>query len=144
MALLLERGEGLLRKKGETMSEKTAEKKPKATKTKTKTTTKKKSTDKASSQRDSKGRFIKGESGNPGGRPKLPDEFKKYAEKAPKELWEIATDEDTNKTLRASILEWFSEMYYGKATQQVDIDADTKVSGIRPVKFEGVLDEWSK
>lgn len=138
------RGEGLLRKKGEKMSEKTAEKKPKVTKAKTKTTAKKKSTNKTGALRDSNGRFIKGESGNPGGRPKLPDEFKKYAEKAPKELWEIATDEDTNKTLRASILEWFSEMYYGKATQQVDIDADTKVSGIRPVKFEGVLDEWSK
>ena len=138
------RGEGLLRKKGEKMSEKTAEKKPKVTKAKTKTTAKKKSTNKTGALRDSNGRFIKGESGNPGGRPKLPDEFKKYAEKAPAELWEIAIDPDANKTLRASILEWFSEMYYGKAVQQVGIDAEAKVAGVTPVKFEGVLDEWAK
>lgn len=126
------------------MSEKTAEKKPKVTKAKTKTTAKKKSTNKTGALRDSNGRFIKGESGNPGGRPKLPDKFKKYAEKAPAELWAIATDPETNTTLSASILEWFSEMYYGKARQQVDLDAETKLSGITEVKFEGVLDEWAK
>ena len=126
------------------MSEKKDEKKSKVTKTKTKTATKKKAASKTNSQRDSKGRFIKGESGNPGGRPKLPDEFKGYAEKAPAELWKLATDDETNKVLRASILEWFSEMYYGKARQQVDLEAETKLSGITEVKFEGVLDEWAK
>ena len=126
------------------MSEKTAEKKPKNTKAKEKSVTKKKSSNKTDSQRDSKGRFVKGESGNPGGRPKLPDQFKNYAEKSPAELWKIATDDETSKVLRASIFEWFAEMYYGKARQQVDVDAETKVSGVTEVKFEGVLDEWAK
>ena len=126
------------------MSEKKDEKKSKVTKAKTKVNTKKKDANKTTSQRDSKGRFIKGESGNPGGRPKISEDFKNYAEKSPAELWKIVQDEETSKVLKANILMWFSEMYYGKARQQMDVDAQQTLTGTTAVKFEGVLDEWAQ
>lgn len=126
------------------MGEKKVTKKQEATKAKATGVKKKKPAKEGAVERDEKGRFAPGKSGNPGGRPKLSDEFRGYAEKAPAELWKIATDEETSKVLRSSILEWFTEMFYGKARQQVDLDADAKISGITEVKFEGELEKWSE
>lgn len=95
-------------------------------------------------KRNSKGQFEKGESGNPSGRPKLGEDFIKFAKASPSELWAIVQDEDTGKSLKASILMWFSEMYYGKSRQQLDIDAESKISGVTEVRFEGELNEWSE
>ena len=126
------------------MSEKKTIKKKEVSKASGKDTKKKKTPEKSNLTRNEKGQFIKGQSGNPGGRPKISEDFKKYAEKSPAELWEIVQDEETNKSLKASILMWFSEMYYGKSRQQVDIDANQNLVGTTAIKFEGELEEWAK
>lgn len=95
-------------------------------------------------ERDSRGRFKKGECGNPGGRPKIPDELKEYAVDSFKRLKEIANDPDTPVRVKADIEKWFVEMTYGKSRQQVDIDADVQNTGKVTVEFEGELDEWSR
>lgn len=94
--------------------------------------------------RGSDGRFKKGNNANPRGRAKLPDNFKDYAEKAPDELMNIATSEDTPVKVRADILKWFSEMWFGKAPQALDLEGKIENSGTQTVKFEGVLEEWSQ
>lgn len=126
------------------MSEKKVIKKQEATKSKATGTKKKKSTKACTTPRNEKGQFIKGESGNPGGRPKLSDEFKNYAEKSPAELWKIVQDPETGKTLKASICMWFGEMYFGKARQQVDMKAEGELTDTVKVSFEGDVAEWSE
>lgn len=93
--------------------------------------------------RDKAGRFVKGQSGNPGGRPSLPAELKEYAREAPMRLRQIADETDSPK-LKADIEKWFAEMYYGKAGQRVEVDGNMNTTGTTTVEFTGVLDEWSK
>lgn len=95
-------------------------------------------------ERDSKGRFIKGTSGNPRGRAPLPKKFKEYAEKAPDELWAMANAERTPAKVRADILKWMAEMWFGKAPQALDLDGKLGNGGTMKVKFEGKLAEWSE
>ena len=94
--------------------------------------------------RDKQGRFVKGQSGNPKGRPSLPKEIKTYAEQSPKRLREIADDANTPVKLKAEIEKWFFEIYYGKAAQQVTLDGEVGTTGATVVKFEGELAEWAK
>ena len=94
--------------------------------------------------RDKQGRFVKGQSGNPNGRPSLHPDIKKYAEGSPKRLRAIADDKDTPVRLKAEIEKWFAEMYYGKSPQQVDLSGEVSNTGTTTIKFEGELDEWSK
>ena len=94
--------------------------------------------------RDKQGRFVKGQSGNPKGRPSLAPEIKKYAEQAPDRLKAIADDPTTPVRLRAEIEKWFAEMYYGKSPQQVSVDGEMNTTGTTVVKFEGELAEWAK
>lgn len=94
--------------------------------------------------RDKQGRFIKGESGNPKGRPTLPPEIKEYAQQAPGRLRAIADDKNTPARLKAEIEKWFAEMYYGKSAQQVTLDGELNSSGVTTVKFEGELEKWAK
>lgn len=95
-------------------------------------------------ERDSKGRFVKGKSGNPRGRAPLPKNFKEYAEQAPDELWAIANAEGTPVKVRADILKWMSEMWFGKAPQALDLDGKVDTGGVQTIKFEGQLEEWSE
>ena len=95
-------------------------------------------------ERDSGGRFVKGKSGNPRGRAKLPPNFKNYAKQAPDELWAIANAEDTPTKVKADILKWFTEMWFGKAPQALNLDGAVETGGVQVIKFEGVLDEWSQ
>ena len=95
-------------------------------------------------KRNSKGQFVKGESGNPRGRAPLPPDFKEYAENAPAELWAIANDLETPAKVRADILKWMSEMWYGKAPQALDLDGKVDTGSSVKVEFKGKLAEWSE
>lgn len=94
--------------------------------------------------RDGQGRFIKGSSGNPGGRPGIPAELRQYAKTAPDKLIAIAEDETTPVKVRADIYKWFAEMSFGKPGQQVAVSGDINNNAVTIVRFEGELAEWAK
>lgn len=94
--------------------------------------------------RDKTGKFVKGQSGNPGGRPKKPIELEMYAKDAPAKLRAIADDPNTPIKIRADIEKFFFEAVYGKAPQAIDLDGKVENTGTQVVKFEGVLEEWSE
>ena len=89
---------------------------------------------KAPANRDKAGRFVKGQSGNPNGRPKKPVELELYAKDAPKNLRAIADDPATPVKIKADIEKFFFEAVYGKAAQAVDLNGDLNV---KPVVFAG-------
>lgn len=99
---------------------------------------------KAPANRDESGRFVKGVSGNPSGRPKKPVELEMYAKDAPAKLRAIADDPNTPVRIRADIEKFFFEAVYGKAPQAIDLDGKVESTGTQVVKFEGVLEEWSE
>ena len=90
------------------------------------------------------GKFKKGYSGNPGGRPKKPPELEMYAKDAPAKLRAIADDPDTPVKIKADIEKFFYEAVYGKAPQALDIEGKVENNATTTIKFEGALDEWSK
>lgn len=99
---------------------------------------------KAPANRDKTGRFVKGQSGNPSGRPKKPVELEMYAKDAPAKLRAIADDPKTPVKIRADIEKFFFEAVFGKASQAIDLDGKLENTGTQVVEFRGVLDEWSK
>ena len=94
-------------------------------------------------KRNAKGQFEKGTSGNPNGRPGIPSVLKEYARTSPERLKKIAQDENTPLKLKVDIEKWMFEIVYGKAPQQVDMNAEVKGNAVT-VKFEGELKEWAK
>jgi hypothetical protein len=46
--------------------------------------------------------------------------------------------------VRADIEKWFAEMWYGKSPQALDLEGKVESLGTQTIKFEGVLDEWSR
>lgn len=94
--------------------------------------------------RDKAGRFVKGVSGNPSGRPKKPPELEIYAKDAPAKLRAIADDPDTPVKIRADIEKFFYEAVYGKAPQAIDLEGKMETTGVKTIKFEGALEEWSE
>ena len=92
--------------------------------------------------RTASGRFAKGKSGNPGGRPPKPKIIETYAKESPEKLYAIATDPETPKRLQSEIWKFFYEAQYGKAKQAVDMEVEN--TGVAVVKFEGELAEWAK
>lgn len=85
--------------------------------------------------RDKSGRFVKGQSGNPNGRPKKPFELEQYAKEAPAKLRAIADDPKTPIKIKADIEKFFFEAIFGKAAQAVDMNAEVNM---QPVIFTGV------
>lgn len=98
----------------------------------------------APQNRTESGRFKKGVSGNPGGRPKKPVELEMYAKEAPAKLRAIADDPKTPVKIKADIEKFFFEAVYGKAAQAVDIDGKLDGGSTTVVKFEGAIAEWAK
>lgn len=94
--------------------------------------------------RTESGKFKKGFSGNPGGRPKKPVELERYAKDAPAKLRAIADDPATPVKIKADIEKFFYEAVYGKAPQALDIEGKMENTGTQVIQFEGVLDEWSR
>lgn len=99
---------------------------------------------KSGPKRKPNGQFAPGESGNPRGRTPLPPEFKHYAAEAPERLRAIADDPETPIKIKADIERWFAEMWYGKAPQALDLDGKVESGGVQTIRFEGILEEWSK
>jgi hypothetical protein len=94
--------------------------------------------------RDKTGRFVKGQSGNPGGRPKKPIELEQYAKDAPAKLRAIADDPATPVKIKADIEKFFFEAVYGKAPQAIDLEGKMESSGTTVVEFKGEIAEWAK
>lgn len=89
-------------------------------------------------------RTAKGHSKNPRGRVPLSAEFRAYAAQAPERLRAIADDPETPVKVKADIERWFAEMWFGKSPQALGLEGEVKSTGTRVVRFEGVLDEWSR
>ena len=93
-------------------------------------------------ERDAKGRFTKGKSGNPGGRGKKDKTIEEYGKRAPEKLIAIAQDVKTPVKIRAEIWRWFAEMTFGKPKPLSE--SGQNAEGLTDIKFEGELDKWSK
>lgn len=94
--------------------------------------------------RDSSGRFVKGQSGNPRGRAPLPEGFKDYASQAPARLRAICDDPATPVKVKADIEKWFAEMYFGKSPQALDLEGKLENTGTTVIEFKGEIAEWAK
>ena len=75
-----------------------------------------------------------GQSGNPGGRPNIPDEVKKLlaegADKAIRFWLDTLGNEEANMTHRLTAAEKLAAYGFGKPKEIIDMDIDGKVTGI--------------
>lgn len=96
------------------------------------------------SNRDKTGKFVKGKSGNPNGRPQIPEDVKKMLKaatpKAAKLLIDTVTDEKANINVRLDAAKEILNRVYGKATQPIDGDLDTTLR----VVLEGELKDYAE
>lgn len=94
--------------------------------------------------RDKTGKFAKGTSGNPKGRPKVPDEvrrlFREATPDAARFLIETMRDENVRFETRVDCANKIIERVYGKPNQPIDADIDAAVTFV----LEGELSEYAK
>lgn len=85
----------------------------------------------AAENRPITGKFEKGQSGNPGGRPKVSEDVKTMlkaaAPEAVKLLTETMKDEKVKTDLRIRCAETIMDRVYGKAVQPIEGSVDNKV-----------------
>lgn len=94
--------------------------------------------------RDKSGKFVKGKSGNPSGRPKIPEEVKKMLREATPGaallLIETVSNENADLRLRLDAAKEILNRVYGKAAQPIDGDVDTTLKVI----LEGELKKYAE
>lgn len=85
--------------------------------------------------------FQPGQSGNPGGRPKMPEEFKELAKKYSLPALKVAISIMENPKEKASdrlrAVELIQDRAYGKPKQDVGIEGDMTFTIIKPVLPSG-------
>lgn len=81
--------------------------------------------------RDKNGQFVKGNNGNPGGRPKVPDEVKAMLKAAAPDAVKLLTETMKNPKVRTDLrircAETVMDRVYGKAVQPIEGNMDNKV-----------------
>ena len=94
--------------------------------------------------RDEAGKFKKGKSGNPGGRPKVPDTVKKMLKSAAPDavrlLIETISNEGAAMNHRLDAAKEILNRVYGKAAQPIDGELDTTLK----IVLEGDLKDYAK
>ena len=94
--------------------------------------------------RDEAGKFKKGKSGNPGGRPKVPDSVKKMLKRAAPDavrlLIETISNESTTMNYRLDAAKEILNRVYGKAAQPIDGELDTTLK----IVLEGELRDYAE
>lgn len=94
--------------------------------------------------RGSDGRFVKGVSGNPGGRPKKSARLLEMGEYAEEKMFEMMQNPKTPRGIRVDLYKYVHDKAFGRATQAVDMEAKGKMDMSTSIKFEGALDDWSE
>lgn len=97
---------------------------------------------KNTAERNEKGQFQKGASGNPAGRPKKPITAKEYGIAAYARIADIAANSE-NEKMRFDANKWLAEMAFGKPTQAAEIEGNMSAGTIK-VEFGDTLSEWAK
>lgn len=94
-----------------------------------------------------KGRWKKGESGNPNGRPKIPEDvkeaFKNATPKAIETLQTILDNPEARDGDKIRAAEIILDRAWGKPTQSMELDGKVDTAPT-VITFAGELDEWSK
>ena len=103
-----------------------------------------KSAPKQSQNRGSDGRFVKGVSGNPGGRPRKSDRLLEMGYYAEEKMFEMMQNPKTPRGQRIDLYKYVHDKAFGKATQAVDVEGKGGINVSTSIKIEGALDEWSE
>lgn len=94
--------------------------------------------------RDKAGHFLKGVSGNPNGRPKIPDDVKRMLKEASldatKLLIDTIADESANISYRLDAAKEVLNRVYGKSTQPIDGEIDAAIR----VMLSGEAEDYAK
>lgn len=86
--------------------------------------------------------FAKGQSGNPGGRPKKPPELRGLADKSLAEIEKMIFSTKSER-IKSELCRWVYEQAYGRATQRQEIGGTLEGAALA-VRLEGELDKWAR